>query len=81
MSVADPRCARCRRPMVFIGIAGAAEAFCRHCGDGPPCPKCRSTETEIFRVPTYSWTAYRPPANTRHCLPCGHVFVPEENKP
>lgn len=78
MSVADPVCPRCRRRMVFIGLGPAAEPACVACKDGPRCPQCRSVDTEPFRVQRTSWSLIAMPENSHHCVPCGHVFIPED---
>lgn len=67
--------------MVFIGIGPAAEPACRVCKDGPKCERCGSRETEPFRVQRTSWSMFATPEGTHHCLPCGHVWVPEEFQP
>lgn len=78
MSVADPRCERCSRAKVWIGIGPGAVAECVRCDVGVPCPRCGSRATEPFRTYSY-WSAYvrEDDAKKHHCWPCGHVFTPE----
>jgi len=58
--------------MVWIGVGPAAEAECTRCPIGPPCPQCRSRNTEPFRDTGFF---YAVPPNTLHCWPCGHVWI------
>lgn len=78
---ANPRCERCRRLMVWVGISSGAEPFCPdYCAPLHPdeiCPKCHHFGTEDFEVQDMGpmgWFGPSISVTKRHCLACGHVF-------